>query len=222
MTAALRTLAAGLLLLSAAGCTGDGTDADQPGSSATAPTATTSAAAAPTANRDTACVTGAWRATGVRSSGDAGTLTGRAAGGAGVTMTVGSDGITRVGFGDAEPVTFSAQAAGAKLAGEIAYTGSLSGAVAFEPSAIAGQGAWNPRGEAVDDGLKVTVKLTEPFSVTLLDRADISAALPDTVDTLDTLPVLRGGSYRCDADALEVRTERDGPTMIWTFTRTGR
>lgn len=220
MTVRSRTLIAAVLLLGAAGCSNDGAKSDTEAATAPSPGATPTASAAGTTAP--ACVAGTWRAAGVTSSGDAGSLTGRLAGGADATMTIGADGTTQVTFTEAEPVTFTMDAAGAQLAGQIEYSGKVTGAVVFEPSATGGRGTWNPRGETSGDGLQVTVKLTDPVSVTLLDEAGLGAGLSDATDALDTLPVLRGGTYQCSADSLRVRTERNGPTMTWTFTRTSR
>ncbi|MFI6073971.1 hypothetical protein ACIA5C_20605 [Actinoplanes sp. NPDC051343] len=222
-------LLTGLLVAAAtAGCGADTTSGAPPASStATAagspppssPEASSGPTAAPTSSAPP-CVAGAWRSTGV--SGRLGGAAGRIAGGTGTTMTVGAGGTTEVGFTGSQPVSFSAQAAGHTIRGQIQYTGSLRAAVRFQPRG-AGAGAWQPQDDARQNDLRATVKLSEPFSVTLLDNASIGTLtgkqVPGTGDALDTLPILRGGTYTCSGNTLRVRTEQNGPQLDWTFTR---
>jgi hypothetical protein len=138
-------------------------------------------------------------------------------------MIVDADGVTSVDFTDSEPVTFSAEAAGAQLKGRVEYTGMLTAAVQFRPAAGDGPGTWRPVSTADDNELRATVRLTEPVSLTLLDDARIGdmvrRELPRAGDALDIRPILRGGTYRCARDDLEVRTEQNGPNLTWLFKR---
>jgi hypothetical protein len=165
------------------------------------------------------CVAGKWRATGA--TGRFGTASGRVSGGTGATMSVGADGSTELGFAGSEPLTFSAEAAGATVRGQALYSGSMHASVVFEPTGK-GAGRWQPR-DATENSLRVTVKLIEPFSVTLLDNAGLGqltgGELPGPTDALDAMPVFRGGTYTCAADTLRIRTEQNGPDLAWTFTR---
>jgi hypothetical protein len=113
-----------------------------------------------------------------------------------------------------------AEAAGQDIRGTVGYTGSRRGAVRFEPGG-GGAGSWQPQADPEGNRLRVTVKLLDPVSVTLLKDAGIGTlgGLPGTGGGLDVLPVLRGGSYRCDDATLQVRTEQDGPTLTWVFRR---
>ncbi|WP_143234464.1 hypothetical protein [Paractinoplanes atraurantiacus] len=164
-------------------------------------------------------MTGDWRTTGV--SGEFGNVGGKVSGGTGATMNVGVDGTTDVGFTGSEPLAFSAEAAGATIRGQISYSGSVRAAVVFEPSG-GGAGQWRPR-DAAQNHLRATVKLSEPFSVTLLDNAGIGrltgGELPGTGDAIDVLPILRGGTYTCAQNRLQVRTADSGPDLSWTFER---
>jgi hypothetical protein len=202
-------------------------DTDDPTSAAPRPAPTPSVPAAPTASvqpADVACVTGSWRVTGVRASGAFGTTSSRVAGGTGAVMTVNGDGVTAVDFTRSEPVTFSGALGDAELSGQIQYAGSLRGAVRFEPPSGDEPGTWQPQTGTGDNKLRATVKLSEPVDVTLLDDARVGELtgtdLPQTGDALDVLPILRGGTYRCTADDLQVQTRHNGPTMTWLFSRT--
>lgn len=205
---------------SACGDTGD------PTSAASRPAPTPSASAAPTASAqpsDVACVTGSWRVTGVRASGAFGTTSGRVTGGTGAVMTVNGGGITVVDFTGSQPVSFSAAIGDAELSGQIQYAGPLRAAVRFESPTGQTPGTWQPQTGTGDNKLRATVKLSEPFDVTLLEDARVGELtgtdLPQTGDALDVLPILRGGTYRCSADALQVQTRQNGPTMTWLFDR---
>lgn len=217
-------LLAVLLVLGTAACTDNGsTDAGAPGPGATpAPSVapTTSAMPAPSAP---ACATGRWSAIAVNSSGGFGSVAGRIAGGAGVTMDIDPDGATEVGFAGSRPLTFAAEAAGATLKGEVQYSGSLRGGVNFVPQDSAGSGTWEPHLNSGDNDLRATVKLIEPISVTLLDNARLTRVageqLGNAGDAVDIQPILRGGTYRCADDTLRVQTRDDGPNVVWTFSR---
>jgi hypothetical protein len=211
---------AALAVLGVAGCGDNAGPAARgtPTPNVVTPATTPSAApVSPAPSGGPACVTGTWRATGVQSRNGFGTITGRVAGGAGVTMAVGADGTTDVGFQQSQPMTFTAEAAGATVRGQVKYSGSLHGTVHFT-STSPGTGQWQPQAGATGDELRATVKLIDPVSVTLLDDAGIGD-LSGAENALDVLPILRGGTYQCDATSLRVHTERDGPALIWTFAR---
>ncbi|MEU4214158.1 hypothetical protein [Actinoplanes sp. NPDC026623] len=74
-------------------------------------------------------MTGRWRATGVASTGGLDEVRGRIAGGTGTVVTVGDGGRTEVDFTASRPLTFTAEAAGADVRGQVAYKGSFRGAV---------------------------------------------------------------------------------------------
>ncbi|WP_328474433.1 hypothetical protein OHA21_15160 [Actinoplanes sp. NBC_00393] len=218
------TLCLGMVLGMAGAACGDTGD---PTGAASPPAPTPSASAAPTASAqsaEVACVTGSWRVTGVRAAGPFGTTSGRVAGGTGAVMTVNGDGLTAVDFAGSEPVTFSGALGDMELSGQIQYAGSLRAAVRFEPATGDTPGTWQPQTGTGENKLRATVKLNEPFDVTLLDDARVGELtgtdLPQTGDALDVLPILRGGTYRCTGDALQVQTRQNGPTMTWLFDRT--
>jgi hypothetical protein len=224
-----RMMLTGLLVFGAAACSGDGgTSGGGDGAATTPPAggsaaATSSAAATGSPGSAPRCVTGRWRATAVASSGSVGEVRGRVSGGTGTVMTVSPDGRTEVDFQASRPLTFTAGAAGADIRGEVAYQGSFSGAVTFEPVDRDGTGRWDPEGDINWSGLRVTIRLREPFDITLLDgasMADLSGdTLPGTRGAVDIQPLLRGGTYTCGDDTLRVRTTENGPTLIWTFAR---
>ena len=212
-------LLAGLLLA----VTACGDDNGDTGGSADAPGNSPGTSAAAGANAPPQCVVGKWSATGVDAEGGFGKASGTISGGTGATMNVGADGMTEVGFSGSRPLDFSAEVAGATVRGQAQYNGTVRGSVQFGPEGSDNRGAWTPQGQITWDALKATVKLTEPISVTLLDNAEISDFTGDKATqaggAVDVQPVLRSGTYTCNGDTLQVRTEQNGPTMEWTFTR---
>ena len=226
-----RLVLTGVLVIGTAACSDDGSGSAGGGGedAATTPPAASSAPATPSAapvgspGSVPRCVTGQWRATAVASSGSVGDVRGRISGGTGTVMTVGTDGRTEVDFQSSRPLTFTAGAAGADIRGEVVYQGSFSGAVTFEPADRDGTGRWEPEGDISWNDLRATVRLSEPFDVTLLDGAslaDVSGdTLPGTKGAVDIQPLLRGGTYTCGDDTLRVRTTENGPTLVWTFAR---
>jgi hypothetical protein len=196
-----------------------GTSSALPASSA--PTAEPSVV--PDASTDGApsCVAGRWRATGATSTGNLGDVRGHIAGGTGTLLTVGDDGRTEVDFRASRPLTFTAEAAGTEVRGQVAYQGSFRGVVAFHGGH--GKGRWDPQGKISWSDLSATVRLDEPFDVTLLD--DVSLAdidrdtLPGASGAIDVQPVLRGGTYECQGQTLRLRTRANGPDLTWSFTR---
>ncbi|GAA3939624.1 hypothetical protein Aau02nite_48610 [Amorphoplanes auranticolor] len=191
-----------------------------PGAS-TPPGAEPTSAVTPSADPAPSCVTGRWRATGVASAGSIGDARGRIAGGTGTAVTVDPDGRTEVDFRAAKPLTFTAEAAGADVRGTVAYKGSFRGSVTFDGSD--GTGRWIPQGRISWSDLNATVRLSEPFTVTLLDGvnlADITRdTLPGAAGAVDVQPILRGGTYECAGQTLRLRTRANGPDVTWTFTR---
>jgi hypothetical protein len=226
-----RVLLAGVLLVGVAACGDTDEDPDRAGGAppgsvpASAPATQSPPSAAPTSSSGTApsCVTGRWRATGVASAGSVGEARGRIAGGTGTVMTVGPDGRAEVDFTAGEPLTFTAEAAGADIRGEVRYQGSFRGALAFDPVDRDGAGRWIPQRGISWSDLRATVRLSEPFAVTLLDGASLADlggdTLPGTNGAIDVQPILRGGTYRCAGTTLRVETRNNGPTVVWTFAR---
>ncbi|WP_199516649.1 hypothetical protein [Nucisporomicrobium flavum] len=225
-----RLVLSAVLLTGAAACSDDSGNTPSASGGTTAPATSSSPAAEPSvppsapAGTAPSCVTGRWRATGVASTGDLGDVRGRIAGGTGTVLTVGDDGRTEVDFKASRPLTFTAEAAGADVRGQVAYKGSFRGAVAFQGDN--GTGRWDPQGKISWSDLSATVRLDKPFDVTLLDDvslADIDRdALPGASGAVDVQPILRGGTYECQGETLRLRTRANGPDLTWTFARASR
>jgi hypothetical protein len=247
-----RVLVPALTLLTlgaaAAGCT------NAPGTPATTPTPTTSPAAA--------CPAGNWRSTEVSARG---TVAGTAItldGGAGVLATIAPDGAVTADFSAMAPARFSTQVAGAQVAGELQYGGSVSGDVelgaagatttttatattttkatttgpttAPVPEGAASPtptgtgsgtgGAWRPMGSVNWADLTLTVRLTSPAALTVVDNVKLSDVTNSQVTqaggVIDLQPLLRAGTYQCQGeDTLVITPEDRGPTVVWTFAR---
>ena len=234
-----------LALGGAAGCT------NAPGTPTTTPTPTTSAAAA--------CPAGVWRSTGVSARGTVAGTTVTLDGGAGVAAAIAPDGAVTADFSGMEPARFSTQVAGAQVAGELQYSGSISGdvdlgaagtttapgttttkATTTGPTTAPGAegpasptptgtgggttGAWRPTGSVNWADLAVTVRLTSPAALTVLDNVKLADVTNSQVTqaggVIDLQPLLREGTYQCQGeDTLVITPEDQGPTVVWTFAR---
>jgi hypothetical protein len=84
-------------------------------------------------------------------------------------------------------------------------------------------GTWRPAGDVTWDGLRLTVKLTEPFNQTIVDNARIRAVSNNQTDeasnAVDLQPVLREGAYACHDGTLTVRSQAGPATVTWAFRR---
>ncbi|MGE5829482.1 MAG: hypothetical protein ACM30G_14150 [Micromonosporaceae bacterium] len=231
--ARLSVIAAGaILLLSGAACS-----SDNGGGAGATPTPTSAAQ----------CPVGKWRSTEVSSSGSGLGVTVTAHGGSDAKVTIGDDGAVRAIFSGMRPIEFTAQVAGAQVKGEIVYGGNLDGKVdltatnsgstggmtaspsgaattAASPSGSGASAAWQPVGDVDWSSLRLTVRLSEPVSATILNNVKISevtgAQTTQAGGAVDLQPLLRDGEYRCDGnDTLVITPHGNGPTVTWTFKR---
>ena len=72
--------------------------------------------------------------------------------------------------------------------------------------------------------LAVTVRLTSPASVTVVDNVKLADVTNSQVTqaggVIDVQPLLREGTYQCRGeDTLIITPEGAGPTVVWTFVR---
>jgi hypothetical protein len=85
------------------------------------------------------------------------------------------------------------------------------------------RGTWQPAGDVTWDGLRLTLKLTEPLNQTLLDNARIGGVTGNQTsqagNTVDLKPVLRPGTYTCGDGTLTIRPEAGPATVTWVFQR---
>jgi hypothetical protein len=155
-------------------------------------------------------------------------------GGADVTATIGTDGAVSADFTAMQPATFTAQVAGAQVGGELTYRGTVDGKVdlggtgASSPTAsgTAGKtGAWRPVGQVDWADLSITVKLTSPAALTVLDNVKLADVTNSQVTqaggVIDLQPLLRNGTYACQGEDTLVITPSTGggPAVAWTFAR---
>jgi hypothetical protein len=194
---------------------------DEPEPTEPAPTATAPSSPAATAAGVAECVVGDWRSTGVEGKlgGDAATAT--VSGGAGVALSVGSDGATAVDFSAMEPVGFDGQVAGADVAGELAYGGEASGTIRTDTGATSG--SWEPVDTADWSGVTVTLELTEPVAGRPIDDAPIGEVVEQTDqvtgEVIDVEPMLGEGSFECQDDTLVLSPTEGDTGLTWTLTR---
>jgi len=92
-------------------------------------------------------------------------------------------------------------------------------------SAAAGGSPWTPVGAVNFADLKLTVKLTKPVPLTIVDGVKLgdvnTSQNAQAGNVIDLQPLLRNGTYRCNGnDTLVITpTSGSGPTVVWTFTR---
>jgi hypothetical protein len=216
-----------------------------PGSPSTTPT--------PTAAPAPPCPVGDWKSTGVTANANVVGTTITFDGGADVKTTIGSDGAVKADFTGMKPFNFNATLAGSPIGGEISYAGPLTGKVALSGSsgsttstatttatttaaaptataaptgsAAAGGSPWTPVGPVSFADLKLTVKLTKPVPLTVVDGVKLgdvnSSQNAQAGNVIDLQPLLRNGTYRCNGnDTLVITpTSGSGPTVVWTFAR---
>ncbi len=224
-----------LLMMALAGCTGNGGTSSAYESSSPQVTSTAGGSMA-VGGPAPACLVGTWRSEPVSASGQASGATASLQGGGGTMLNIDRDGRVQVDFTRMQPLNFSAMAGGKNIKGQSSYTGTARGAVRF-PSAPASTGAssmstaspatssgtWEPA-RADWNGVRVTAKLTEPVSATVLDNASLSDLNRDrmaqTGNAVDGQPVLRKGSYTCGKDTLTISPGPGGPPVNWVFRRT--
>lgn len=198
-----------------------------PGSPSATPTPTSSPAAPP-------CPAGSWRSTQVAANANIVGTPVSLSGGADVTVTIGTDGAVAADFGAMQPATFTAQVFGVQVGGELTYSGTVDGKVDLgaaggsSPTATnadATSGAWRPVGQVDWADLSITVKLTSPAAVTVLDNvkfADVTnSQVTQAGGVVDLQPLLRTGTYACQGEDTLVITPSTGggPAVAWTFSR---
>ncbi len=237
----LLTMAASGLAM--AGCV-DGTANPSPSAGATSSTVS-AAPGAPVAS----CVTGTWRTSAVSAQAATGAANANISGGGGVAVTVGANGQTTVDFSKMQPVAFTATAAGTEVSGRFTFAGKVAGTVrtdtegsATSPTASAGtslstgpttgaslstgpatgaSGSWEPVPPIDWGDTRVTVDLTQPMKVRVLDNAQIQdyvgAGASRTGDVIDVEPLLGKGTYQCTGDTLVLAPDDGG--MSWTLTK---
>jgi hypothetical protein len=232
-----RTLIPALFLAGAAGLAGCTT---APGTVSPTPTPTTTPALT--------CPAGSWRSSGVAATTSVGTVPVTLTGGADVKTTIGADGAVTADFTGMKPVVYTATVAGAEVAGEFTYTGTISGTVALSgaaatsstgtatssttssvtatPGGSATAGSpWRPTGQVNWSEVKLTAKLTKPVVLTAIDNVkltDVTGAQTTQIgNVIDLQPLLRAGEYRCTGNDTLVITPSasGGPTVAWTFAR---
>ena len=198
-----------------------------PGSPSATPTPTSSPAAPP-------CPAGSWRSTQVAADANVVGTPVSLSGGADVTATIETDGAVTADFGAMQPATFTAQVAGVQVGGELTYSGTVDGKVDLgaaggsSPTATntdAKSGAWRPVGQVDWADLSITVKLTSPAAVTVLDNVKLADVTNSQVTqaggVIDLQPLLRTGTYACEGEDTLVITPSTGggPAVAWTFAR---
>lgn len=197
-----------LLIITLLGGTVAACDAGEPGET-TSPT-------------PSACFTGEWEATAVTGQVSIPQASLELTGGSGTLLSITPDGQTTLRFDAMQPITFTAALLGALGKGQYQYHGMLRGAV-DTAAATGDSGPWRPTGTVDWSQLQLTLRLTDPIDLTLLDKARLSKLPGDAQspagDAVDLQPLLREGTYRCEGDALTISPEKSGPTLNWAFSR---
>jgi hypothetical protein len=165
-----------------------------------------------------ACIVGHWTSTEFQAA----TKVESERGGAGVTMTIGSDGSMSVVFGGMAPVDITAPDTRASFT----FAGQVTGKVVL-PAGQAGpsSGVWQAvPGSAADyRSLTVTVQVTSPISDTIgpLPVSQLASSFGAGASGVDAHP-LSGGTWSCAGNTLVNRAPSSVPSDgTWMWARTG-
>jgi hypothetical protein len=227
-TALLVVVGAGVALT---GCTSTGGVAGGPSGSASAPASASASASASTSASTPAaggassssCLVGNWRTTAASMDAAAAGAILSASGGSGVGLAIDPQGKTVVDFGGAQPVVFQTKVADAEVKGQFGYGGKVNGAIRLPLTGTSG--TWEPTGPVDWSSLTLTLELTTPVQVKVLDKAKVAdytgQSSTQTGNVVDTQPFLRRGTYSCSADTLKITpdTGNTGAGITWTLRR---
>jgi hypothetical protein len=143
-------------------------------------------------------------------------------GGAGVRLHVDPKGNTTLTFDGMAPVTFTGQTGSSQFAGTLTYAGTLTGTMVV-PAGTSGSGTWQEARPADMSRITATVRLTQPFAVTVgpYSLAQFAASAGGAGAAVSGKPILTGG-WTCTAETLVTRPPADSPVSgTWTFARIG-
>jgi hypothetical protein len=91
------------------------------------------------------------------------------------------------------------------------------------PGPAAEEGTWEPVGKIDWSALRVTLELTKPVEVRLLDNAPIGDYIDDAADqsgrAIETDPILGAGAYSCQGSTLVLKGTTDNDGLAWTLTK---
>ena len=218
-------LPSALLALAVGGCT-EGSTGIGASPGASAPSGSASASASPgtpgTAGPVASCVAGDWRSTSASGAVNAGTASAKISGGGGIAFKVGPNGETTVDFTGMQPTAFTVAVGGTDVTGSFTYGGTVAGTVRTSGGAAATAGTWEPVGTVDWSQTRLTVDLTEPAQVKLLDNARIGdyigTGADQTGNVVDVDPLLGRGTYECQGDTLVLAPDGDSG-ITWTLQR---
>jgi hypothetical protein len=162
------------------------------------------------------CVVGDWTHTNADIRARMGNGQMRETGGAGMLMTIGSDGATTINFTPMKPVRFRAPDG---LAGQLRYRGTVSYKLGL-PAAGATEGRLRYISGDLSK-LTVTARITSPFDVTVFsDESVLGLAAGAGGISVDGQPLATDHTFTCSATRLVLRTV-SGQTVsgTWTWAR---
>jgi hypothetical protein len=91
------------------------------------------------------------------------------------------------------------------------------------PAPAAEDGTWEPVGKIDWSALRLTLELTKPVPVRLLDNAPIGDYINDAANqsgkVIETDPILGAGSYSCQGSTLILKGDTDNDGLTWTLTK---
>jgi hypothetical protein len=164
-----------------------------------------------------ACAVGEWETTEITGSATGMAGSGTVTGGAGATVKVGANGITEIDFTNMKPASFKATALNTAIEGTFVYAGTTSGQIRTG-DATSQSGTWEPVGTIDWTNVKVTVDLTKPASLKLLDNVGISTYTGDKAaqsgGVVDVDPILGKAKYQCMGDTMTL-SPVDGNGLTW-------
>lgn len=246
-TVAVLTLAG--LGLAVGGCAGTEPGVSGP----TTGTTTSAAPEPTASGTASGCMVGTWRTTQVSGHASSVAASGSVSGGSGATVTIGANGQVRADFNGTQPLSFTAQVAGNAVEGSATYTGQGTATINARPTSAAAsespatpgtppvpsasasppgtaapapmaeEGTWEPVGKIDWSALRLSVELTKPVQVGLLDNAPIGDYINDVANqsgqAIDTDPILGAGAYSCQGSTLTLKGDTDNDGLTWTLTK---
>jgi hypothetical protein len=91
------------------------------------------------------------------------------------------------------------------------------------PAPAAEEGTWEPVGKIDWSALRLTLELTKPVQVRLLDNAPIGDYIDDAAaqsgKAIETDPILGAGAYSCQGSTLILKGDTGNDGLTWTLTK---
>jgi hypothetical protein len=161
------------------------------------------------------CVVGDWTHTNADIRAGSGETAMHETGGAGMLMTIGADGATRINFTPMKPVKFTVATG---LAGTLRYRGTVDYRLGLPPAG-ATEGQLRYLGGDLSK-LTVTARVTSPFDLTVFENESVLGLAAGVGGlSVDGQPLASDHRFTCSATTLVLKTADGTVKGTWTFRR---